>query len=206
MYAYVNTEGPAVTTSDFDFDRPTAIHDLTGDYQLDLAHTRIYFVARHAMVTSVRGYFHEFDGRLHLDAENPAASSARLTIKVASLDTGQDQRDAHLRSPDFFDVENHPEMTFASTEITPEDEDTYRVTGDLTIRDQTHPVTLTVVYNGSAKDPYGNLRAGFEGRGVVNRKDWGLTWNAALETGGFMVSDKVRIEFDASAIKLTPTA
>jgi polyisoprenoid-binding protein YceI len=194
------------TSSDYDFDRPTAIQNLTGDYQLDLAHTRIYFVARHAMVTSVRGYFHEFDGRLHLDAENPAASSAQVTIKVASLDTGQEQRDAHLRSPDFFDVENYPDMTFASTEISAQDEDTYRVTGDLTIRDQTHPVTITVTYNGSAKDPFGNLRAGFEGRGVVNRKDWGLTWNAALETGGFMVSDKIRIEFDASAVKLTPTA
>lgn len=170
-----------MTTSDFDFDRPTAIQDLTGDYQLDLAHTRIYFVARHAMVTSVRGYFHEFDGRLHLDAENPAASTAHVTVKVASLDTGQEQRDAHLRSPDFFDVENYPDMTFTSTEVAPEEEDTYRVVGDLVIRDQTRPVTLTVTYNGSAKDPYGNLRAGFEGRGVANRKDWGLTWNAALD-------------------------
>jgi polyisoprenoid-binding protein YceI len=195
-----------MTASDFDVGRPASIEDLTGDYQLDPAHTRIYFVARHAMVTSVRGYFHEFDGRLHLDEEKPEASTAQVTITVASLDTGQEQRDAHLRSPDFFDVETHPEMRFQSTEIAAVDEDTYRVVGDLTIRDQTKPVTLEVTFNGSAKDPYGNLRAGFEGRGVVNRRDWGLTWNAALETGGFMVSDKVRIEFDVSAVKLTPTA
>ena len=195
-----------MTASDFDVGRPSSIEDLTGDYQLDPAHTRIYFIARHAMVTSVRGYFHEFDGRLHLDAEKPEASTAQVTVHVASLDTGQEQRDAHLRSPDFFDVETHPEMRFESTEVAAVDEDTYRVTGDLTIRDQTRPVTLEVTFNGSAKDPYGNLRAGFEGRGVVNRRDWGLTWNAALETGGFMVSDKVRIEFDVSAGKLTPTA
>jgi polyisoprenoid-binding protein YceI len=195
-----------MTASDFDVDRPASIEDLTGDYQLDPAHTRIYFVARHAMVTSVRGYFHEFDGRLHLDAEKPEASTAHVTITVASLDTGQEQRDAHLRSPDFFDVEAHPEMRFESTEIAAVDQDTYRLVGDLTIREETRPVTLEVTFNGSAKDPFGNLRAGFEGRGVVNRRDWGLTWNAALETGGFMVSDKVRIEFDVSAVKLTPTA
>jgi polyisoprenoid-binding protein YceI len=195
-----------MTASDFDVGRPSSIEDLTGDYQLDPAHTRIYFVARHAMVTSVRGYFHEFDGRLHLDAEHPEASTAHVTVQMASLDTGQEQRDAHLRSPDFFAVETHPQMRFESTEVTAVDEDTYRLTGDLTIRNQTRPVTLEVTFNGSAKDPYGNLRAGFEGKGVVNRRDWGLTWNAALETGGFMVSDKVRIEFDVSAVKLTPTA
>ncbi len=195
-----------MSASDFEVGHPTGIEDLSGDYQLDVAHTRIYFVARHAMVTSVRGYFHEFDGRLHLDAADPAASTAEVTIKVASLDTGQEQRDAHLRSPDFFDVETYPDMTFRSTEVTPVDEEAYRVVGDLTIRDQTRPVTLDVTYNGSAKDPFGNLRAGFEGRGMVNRKEWGLTWNAALETGGFMVSDKIRIEFDVSAVKLTPTA
>jgi polyisoprenoid-binding protein YceI len=195
-----------MTASDFDVERPSSIQELTGDYQLDPAHTRIYFIARHAMVTSVRGYFHDFDGRVHIDAEKPEASTAHVTVTVASLDTGQEQRDAHLRSPDFFDVETYPEMRFESTEVAAVGEDMYRVTGDLTIRDQTRPVTLEVTFNGSAKDPFGNLRAGFEGKGMVNRRDWGLTWNAALETGGFMVSDKVRIEFDASAVKLTPTA
>ena len=194
-----------MTAGDFEVERPAAIEDLTGEYRMDAAHTRIYFIARHAMITSVRGYFHEFDGTLNLDGKDPAASTAQATIRVASLDTGQEQRDAHLRSPDFFDVETYPDMTFASTRIEAVDEDTYRVTGDLTIRDQTRPVTLDVTFNGSAKDPYGNLRVGFEGKGVVNRKDWGLTWNAALETGGFMVSDRVRIEFDVSAVKLTPT-
>ncbi len=195
-----------MTASDFESGRPAAIEDLTGEYELDPAHTRIYFVARHAMVTSVRGYFHDFEGRLQLDAADPPASTARGTIKVASLDTGQAQRDAHLRSPDFFDVETYPEMTFASTEMAVVDDDAYRVTGDLTIKGETRPVTLDVTYNGSAKDPFGSLRVGFEGRGMVNRKDWGLTWNAPLETGGFMVSDKVRIEFDVSAVKLTPTS
>jgi polyisoprenoid-binding protein YceI len=194
-----------MTAGDFEVERPAAIEDLTGEYRLDAAHTRIYFVARHAMITSVRGYFHEFDGTLHLDGKDPAASTAQATIRVASLDTGQEQRDAHLRSPDFFDVESYPDMTFASTGVEVVDEETYRLTGDLTIRDQTRPVTLDVTFNGSAKDPYGNLRVGFEGKGVVNRRDWGLTWNAALETGGFMVSDRVRIEFDVSAVKLTPT-
>jgi len=195
-----------MTASDFESGHPTAIEDLTGEYQLDPAHTQIYFVARHAMITSVRGYFHDFEGRLHLNGDDPTASTAHGSIRVTSLDTGQEQRDAHLRSPDFFDVERYPEMTFASTAIEAVGEDTYRVTGDLTIREQTRPVTLDVTFNGSAKDPFGNLRVGFEGKGVVNRKDWGLTWNAALETGGFMVSDKIRIEFDVSAVKLTPTA
>jgi polyisoprenoid-binding protein YceI len=195
-----------MSTSDSGAGLTAAIQDLTGDYQLDPAHTAIYFVARHAMVTSVRGYFHEFEGRLHLDADNPAASTASVTIKVASIDTGQEQRDAHLRSPDFFDVETYPEITFVSTGVNPVDDETYRLTGDLTIRDQTRPVTLEITYNGSAKDPFGNRRAGFEGKGTVNRKDWGLTWNAVLETGGIMISEKVRVEVDVSAVKLTPTA
>jgi len=193
-------------STDFDLPRTQAIQDLTGDYEIDVAHTRLGFVARHAMVTSVRGQFTDFAGRLHLDAEDPTRSTAQVTIQVASINTGQEQRDAHLRSPDFFDVEKYPEMTFTSTRAEQVGEDAFRLTGDLTIRDVTRPVTLEVTYNGSAKDPFGNLRAGFEGRATVNRKDWNLTWNAALETGGFLVSDKIRLEFDVSAVKLTPTA
>jgi polyisoprenoid-binding protein YceI len=195
-----------MTSSDFEGAATAAIQDVTGDYQLDPAHTRIYFVARHAMITSVRGYFHDFEGRLHLDADDPTASTASVTVKVAGIDTGQEQRDAHLRSPDFFDVETYPDITFVSTGVDPVDDETYRLTGDLSIRDQTRPVTLEITYNGSAKDPFGNLRAGFEGKGTVNRKDWGLTWNAVLETGGIMISDKIRIEVDVSAVKVTPTA
>jgi polyisoprenoid-binding protein YceI len=194
-----------MTITDLD---PTtaAIEDLSGDYSLDVAHTRIGFSARHAMVTSVRGSFQDFEGTAHLDAADPTKSSAKLTIRVASLTTGQEQRDAHLRSPDFFDVETYPEITFESTDVEQLDGDTYRLVGDLTIKDQTQPVSVDFTFNGSAKDPFGNLRAGFEGRTTVNRKDWGLTWNAALETGGFLVADKVKFEFDVSAVKLTPTA
>ncbi len=186
-----------------EFDAPTTVlDDLTGDYQLDPAHTRLGFVARHAMVTKVRGSFHDFEGNAHLDADDPAKSSAELTIQAASIDTGQEQRDAHLRSGDFFDAESYPEIRFASTGAERVD-DTYRLTGDLTIKDVTKPVTLDFEHVGSAKDPYGNLRAGFEGRASISRKEWGLSWNAALETGGFLVSDKVVLEIDVSAVKTT---
>ncbi len=195
-----------MTSTDCEAAPSAAIEDLTGDYTLDVAHTRIGFSARHAMVTTVRGSFGGFEGAAHLDATDPTKSSAKLSIKVASLSTGQEQRDAHLRSPDFFDVEANPEITFTSTSAERVDDETYRLTGDLSIRHQTKPVTVEFAFNGSAKDPYGNLRAGFEGKTTVNRKDWGLSWNAALETGGLLVSDKIKLEFDVSAIKLTPTA
>lgn len=187
-------------------DAPSAIEDLTGDYQLDVAHTRLGFTARHAMVTKVRGSFGEFEGTAHLDAADPSKSTAELHIKTASIATGQEQRDAHLRTNDFLDIETYPEMTFLSTEVEKVDDANYRVTGDLTIKDTTKPLTIDVEFTGSAKDPFGNLRAGFEGTAVINRKDWGVNWNAALETGGFLVSDRVNLEFDISAIKLTPTA
>jgi polyisoprenoid-binding protein YceI len=183
-----------------------AVPDSSGQYSLDAAHTRIGFSARHAMVTTVRGAFTDFEGTATLDATDPTRSSARVTIRAASLSTGQEQRDAHLRSPDFFDVETYPEITFVSTAVEQIDEDTLRLTGDLTIKDVTRPATVEFTFNGLAKDPFGNVRAGFEGRGVLNRKDWGLSWNAALETGGFLVSDKIKLEFDVSAVKQTPTA
>jgi polyisoprenoid-binding protein YceI len=190
-----------------DFDTLTsAIDDLTGDYQIDVAHSRLGFVARHAMVTKVRGTFKDFEGHAHLNAADPAKSTSELTIQVASIDTGQEQRDAHLRGPDFFDVQSYPTMTFTSTSAERVDDDTYRVTGDLTIKDVTKPVTIEFLHTGTAKDPYGNLRAGFEGQATINRKEWGLNWNAALETGGFLVSDRVLLELDVSAIKITPTA
>lgn len=183
-----------------------AIEDLTGEYQLDPAHSQLAFVARYAMVTKVRGLFTDFEGTVHIDAESPTSSTAELRIKAASIDTGQDQRDAHLRNEDFFDVENHPEIVFTTTRVEPLDDDRYRVTGDLAIKGVSRPVSVDLEYTGSAKDPFGNLRAGFEGRGEINRKDWGLNWNAALETGGFLVGDKIKLELDISAIKVTPTA
>ena len=178
----------------------TAVADLTGDYTIDPAHTRIGFSARHAMVTTVRGQFKEFTGTAHIDAANPAASSVELTIATASIDTGVADRDGHLTSPDFFDAATFPEITFRSTKVE-RDGDDWAITGDLTIKGVTKPVTIEFESTGSAQDPFGNLRAGFEGATTVNRKDWGLTWNAALETGGVLVSEKIKLEFDVSAIR-----
>jgi polyisoprenoid-binding protein YceI len=178
----------------------TTLDNIAGDYAIDTSHSRLGFVARHAMVTKVRGHFTDFTAIAHIDAENPAASSIELNIDVASVSTGSPDRDGHLRSPDFFDVENFPAMTFRSTEVT-RDDDKWTVTGDLTIKDVTRPVTIEFEETGSAIDPFGNTRVGFEGDVTVNRKDWGLSWNAALETGGVLVSEKIKLEFDISAIK-----
>jgi polyisoprenoid-binding protein YceI len=175
--------------------------DLTGDYDLDPVHSRLGFVARHAMVTKVRGHFGGFSGRFHLDGTDPILSTAEITIEVATINTGEEQRDGHLRSPDFFDAEKFPQITFRSTSVEQSAEDAYRVTGDLTIRDVTRPVTLDLEFTGAAKDPFGNNRVGFEATAEVSRKDWGLTWNAPLETGGFLVSDRIKLELDLSAIK-----
>jgi polyisoprenoid-binding protein YceI len=183
------------------FDAGTAaVADITGDYTLDVTHTRIGFSARHAMVTTVRGQFNEFEGTAHVDTANPAASSARVRIRAASIDTGNADRDGHLRSGDFLDVETFPELVFTTTAVSRTDADTFTVTGDLTIKDVTRPVTIDFDLTGSARDPFGNLRVGFEGSTTINRKDWGLTWNAALETGGVLVSDKIKLELDISAI------
>lgn len=185
-----------------DFDAPTsALADVTGDYTVDPAHTRIGIRARHAMVTTVRGAFTSFTGSAHLDTADPSASSVTLRIDAASIDTGNADRDAHLRSADFLDVGTYPELTFASTGVRQVDEDVYRVTGDLTIKDVTREVAVDFSLSGSALDPFGNLRVGFEGALVLQRSEWQLTWNAALETGGVLVSDKVQIEFDVSVIK-----
>jgi len=174
---------------------------LTGTYAIDPTHSRIGFVARHAMVTKVRGSFNDFEGTGSFDAESPANSKLQLTIQAASIDTRNADRDGHLRSNDFFDMENHPEITFASTAVEHVDGDDYRVTGDLTIKGVTKPVTVDFEYTGVAVDPYGNQRVGFEGKTTVNRKDWGVNWNAALETGGVLVSEKVTLEFEVSAIR-----
>jgi polyisoprenoid-binding protein YceI len=185
-----------------DFDAATAaLTDVTGDYTIDVAHTRIGIRARHAMVTTVRGAFTDFSGEAHLDVQKPAASSVSIRIRTASIDTGQADRDAHLRSPDFLDVERFPEMVFTSTDVEQTDDDTFEVTGDLTIRDVTRPVTVEFAMTGSAKDPFGNTRVGFEGALAIKRSEWGLTWNTALETGGWLVSDRIQVEFDVSVIR-----
>jgi polyisoprenoid-binding protein YceI len=179
----------------------TALETLTGRYTLDPSHSRIGFVARHAMVTKVRGQFDRFEGSGYFDAEDPANSSLELAIEAASIDTRNEDRDGHLRSNDFLDMENHPKITFASTTVERVDEDVYRVTGDLTIRGVTQPVSFDLEYTGAAVDPFGNQRIGFEGRTTINRKDWGVNWNAALEAGGVLVGEKVTLEFDVSAIR-----
>ena len=172
----------------------------TGEYTLDTSHSRLGFSARHAMVTKVRGQFSAFSGTAHVDAENPANSKVELTIDPASISTGSPDRDAHLKSGDFFEVETYPEWTFVSTEVSRDGEE-WTITGDLTIKDTTKPVTIVFEETGEAVDPFGNTRIGFEGRTTINRKDWGLTWNAALEAGGVLVSEKIGLEFDVSAIR-----
>src|SRR6476659_6683927 len=187
---------------DHTFDAPTSVvEDLTGDYTIDPTHSRLGFSARHAMVTTVRGQFTDFAGTARIDTANPAASKVDLTIKTASIDTGVADRDGHLRSADFFDAEANPEITFVSTEVEREDESTWLITGDLTMKGVSKPVTIEFESTGSARDPFGNLRVGFEGATSINRKDWDLSWNAALETGGVLVSEKIKLEFDVSAIQ-----
>ena len=173
----------------------------TGTYAIDPTHSRIGFVARHAMVTKVRGSFNEFDGSGSFDADNPTRSRLQLTIEAASIDTRNADRDAHLRSNDFFDMETYPEITFTSTKVETVDPEHYRVSGNLTIKGVTKPVTVDFEYTGTAVDPYGNTRIGLDGTTTVNRKDWGVSWNAALEAGGVLVSEKVTLEFEVSAIR-----
>ncbi|GAB3699788.1 YceI family protein [Mariniluteicoccus flavus] len=176
------------------------LQDLSGTWAIDPTHSRIGFVARHAMVTKVRGGFTEFQGTATTGA---GASDAQidLTIAVASIDTRNADRDNHLRTSDFFEADRFPTITFRSTRVELADAETLRVTGDLTIKDTTKPVTIDFEYAGTAQDPYGNIRAGVEGSTSINRSDFGINFNAALETGGVLVSDKITLEFDISAIK-----
>jgi polyisoprenoid-binding protein YceI len=179
-----------------DFDAATsALADVTGKYSVDAAHTRIGVRARHAMVTTVRGSFSEFAGTAYLNAADPAASSVELRIATASVDTGVPDRDAHLRSADFLDVERFPEITFRSTDVEQVDAET--------IKGVTRPVSVDFTLTGSALDPFGNLRVGFEGALAIKRSEWDLTWNTVLDTGGVLVSDRVQVEFDVSAIKVS---
>lgn len=179
----------------------TDLGTVTGTYTLDVAHSRLGFVARHAMVTKVRGAFNEFEGSATIDGTNPANSSASITIQAASIDTRNQQRDEHLRTNDFLDIASYPTITFVSTAIAHEGGNEFQVSGDLTIRGVTKPVSFALEYQGMVKDPWGNDRIGFEGELVINRKDWGVNWNAALEAGGVLVSEKVTLEFELSAVR-----
>jgi len=174
---------------------------LTGTYTLDPAHSRLGFVARHAMVTKVRGNFNEFEGTTTIDGSDPSKSSVSVTAQVASIDTRNSMRDDHLRTNDFLDVEKFPTITFVSTSIEHDGGNDFQVTGDLTIKDVTKSVTIPLEFQGAAKDPFGNDRIGFEGSTQIVRSEYGVTYNAALETGGVLVSDKITLEFEISAIK-----
>lgn len=178
----------------------SALTALSGTYHLDPTHSEIGFAARHAMVTKVRGSFTEFSGAASTGADL-AEARIDLTIQAASVNTGSADRDAHLRGDDFFDVEAYPTIRFASTRISAPGADVLRVDGDLTIKDVTRPVSIDFAFEGVAQDPFGNERVGLSGDVVVNRKDFGLTWNAALETGGVLVSENVTLTFEVSAIK-----
>ncbi|MFF4212621.1 YceI family protein [Streptomyces sp. NPDC001796] len=183
-----------------------ALQALTGEWMIDPAHSRIGFSVRHAMVTTVRGAFTQYDSRLYFDGRDPARSRADIALFTASVDTGVEQRDAHLVGRDFLDSATYPRMIFTSTAVRLVGEDVYRMTGDLTIKDTTRPVDLELTYIGHVTDPFGYERVGFDGTTTINRSDWGLTYNARLAEGGAMVSEKVRLQFDIAAIRATATA
>ena len=179
----------------------TATASLTGTYNVDASHSQIGFGARHAMVTKVRGQFNEFTGTGFFDVENPANSNLQVTIQAKSIDTRNADRDTHLRSNDFFDMEQFPEITFVSTSFSKADAEIYSVTGDLTIKGVAKSITFNLDFTGEAIDPWGNQRVGFEGQTTINRKDWGVNWNTALETGGVLVGEKITLEFEISAVR-----
>lgn len=188
------THGPAVLPD-------PALAGLTGEWIIDPAHSRIGFSVRHAMVTTVRGAFTEYMSRLYFDGRDPSRSRADIVMSTASVETGVEQRDAHLVGRDFLDAAHYPRMTFTSTAVELAGADVYRMTGDLAIKGTTRPVVLELTYIGHVTDPFGYERVGFDGTTTINRSDWGLTYNTRLAEGGAMVSEKVRLQFDIAAIR-----
>lgn len=176
----------------------TATETATRTLTFDKAHSEAAFQVRH-LLTKVRGRFADFSGTIAFDEQEPERSTVALTIQAASIDTNEPQRDKHLRSADFFEVETFPTLTFTSTAVARKAGNDFVVEGDLTIRGVTKRVTLDVAYLGVARDPWGNSKYGFEAETTINRKDFGLTWNAALETGGFLVGDEVKVTFSVQA-------
>jgi polyisoprenoid-binding protein YceI len=170
-------------------------------YDVDPNHTSLGFAGKHMMVTTVRGRFKDFEGRIEVEDDDPTTAVANLTIKVASIDTGQDQRDQHLRSADFFDVERYPEMTFTTTGVESRGQNRYRVTGDLSIKEQTRPIDLDVEVEERFADPFGNERVGVTATGKLNRRDWGLTWNQVLEAGRLLVGNDIKLEIETALIR-----
>lgn len=170
-------------------------------WQIDASHSNIHFTVRHMMISKVRGQFEKFDGTINFDPDQPENSTFDISIDVNTINTRDETRDNHLRSPDFFDAAEFPVMTFKSTKVEQIDEDSGKLYGELTIRDKTQPVILAVEYAGLAKSPWGTTSAGFSASATVYRKDWDLNWNQALETGGFLVGDKIKIDIDLELIK-----
>ena len=172
----------------------------TGTYSVDPSHSRVEFAVKHLGIATVKGSFASFEGTLEL-GEDLASSRAYGSVETASLDTKEDKRDAHLRSPDFFDAETHPRLTFESTEIRRIDEDTLEITGELELRGVKREITLEAEVQGTETDPWGNERVGLEVRGQLNRSDYGLTWNQVLGSGNVLVGEKVKLALDISAVK-----
>jgi len=170
-------------------------------WQIDGAHTHVEFAVRHLMISTVKGRFADVSGTV-VTGDDPADAEIRVTIGAASIDTRQEQRDAHLKSGDFFDADNHPTLTFASRRVDARPDGTLLVTGDLTIRGVTREVALAVTPEGTTRDPWGGERSGFTASARINRRDFGLTWNQALETGGVVVGDEVKITIDAELVKV----
>jgi polyisoprenoid-binding protein YceI len=179
---------------------PTAIEIATGTWTADPAHSSFGFSVKHLGIATVRGTFGEFEGKIVLDG-NIADAKVTGSAKAASIDTSQPDRDTHLRSADFFDAETYPELTFESTSLTEIDEETFEITGDLTMHGVTKPITLKAVLQGTEVDPWGNDRIGFEITGQLERSDWGMKFNQALGSGNLAVSDKVKLALDISAVK-----
>ena len=178
-------------------------------WNLDPAHSSVEFAVKHMMFTTVRGRFKDFQGTIVVDEQNPDKSTVNVDINAASIDTGAADRDGHLRSADFLDVEKHPTMTFRSKRVEgamKKEGDQFRVVGDLTIRGTTFEVSLDCVYEGTGKDPWGGIRAGARATTTIDRRDWGLKWNQALETGGILVGNDVRIEIEVQAVKAEPVS
>jgi polyisoprenoid-binding protein YceI len=169
-------------------------------WTLDPSHSTVEFTAKHMMITTVKGRFAELEGTIVADEQDFASSSVDVTIKAASIDTRSEQRDTHLRSGDFLDVEHFPDVSFRSTRIEGASKESFRLIGDLTIRGTTRPITLDVTYEGAGKDPWGGTRVSFSAAGKIDRRDYGLTWNVGLEAGGFLVSNDVKINIEAQAV------
>ena len=165
-------------------------------WTLDTAHTILGFEARHMGLTKVRGHFRSFRGEVEGDPADMTSARGRIEVDTASVDTGNGDRDAHLRGPDFFDVENHPTMVFESKRIVGRGDGTYKVVGDLTIKGITKEIELDYEHGGDTRDPFGNRKVGGTLTGTINRREWGLNWNVPLDTGGVLVSEKIKIEID----------